>query len=83
MNTKLRNGELGALQLLLQHTLQRFVSESKDGVNRSCMNCQAFDETGVFGAPEMCLKAQPPQRPPARIIAFGCSAHTDTEDIPF
>ena len=81
MNTKLRNGELGTLQLLLQHTLQRFVSESEDGVNRSCLNCQNFDEKGVFGAPEVCRLVN--VRPPARIIAFGCPSHTDTDCIPF
>lgn len=80
----LRNGESQTLTLRLHETIQRFIAQSPDGITRSCLNCQHFDENGIVtGVREACAMAQPPQRPPARIVAFGCPGHTDFEDIPF
>lgn len=35
----------------------------------TCVECEHWS-----GANELCHKPNPPQRPPARIIAYGCSA---------
>jgi hypothetical protein len=86
MNIKagLRNGELQTLQLRIQHTLQTFIAQAPDGITRCCINCQHFDESGqLTGRRDTCTKANPPQTPPARIVAFGCPMHADLEDIPF
>ena len=49
------------------------------GLQRSCINCGNFDQKK-----ELCKKAIPPSRPPARIIALACPAYEDIEDdIPF
>ena len=41
---------------------------------RTCLSCIHFKE-----ADELCVVSNPPARPPARIIAFGCPAYQDTE----
>jgi len=43
---------------------------------RTCLNCIQFDE-----ATEKCALCN--QRPPARIIASGCSKHVMEKEIPF
>lgn len=43
---------------------------------RSCINCTHFDHTK-----EICVLAN--QRPPAKVIVFGCRMHEDVKDIPF
>lgn len=43
----------------------------------SCLSCKQFDESA-----EVCNLYQR-QRPPARVIAFGCSSYADDDDIPF
>ena len=46
-------------------------------ITLSCLNCDFFIE-----APEICKKAN--QRPPARVIAFGCPGHENINDeVPF
>lgn len=45
-------------------------------IYRSCMNCEYFIEKT-----EICKLAN--QRPPARIIAYGCEEWTDYDEIPF
>lgn len=42
----------------------------------SCLTCEHFDHQG-----ELCKLTDPRQRPPAKIIAFGCSAWE--ADLPF
>lgn len=42
-----------------------------------CLHCAFFDERQG----EVCTRAKPPARPPARIIAFGCPGFEG--DIPF
>ena len=46
------------------------------GMTTSCISCLHFDE-----ASEICKAFK--QRPPARIIAFGCKTYEDKEEIPF
>jgi hypothetical protein len=42
----------------------------------TCVNCDHFDEPS-----EQCRLAN--ARPPARVIAFGCSSYISAKDIPF
>lgn len=44
---------------------------------KSCIYCEHFDEPN-----EACRKSNN-QRPPARIIATGCEAFENNDDIPF
>lgn len=46
------------------------------GIWKSCIACDHFNE-GL----EQCQLAK--ARPPARVIAFGCTAFSDDMDIPF
>jgi hypothetical protein len=45
----------------------------------SCVTCKNFnpenEHCGISGPPTM--------RPPAKVIAFGCPAYADNDDIPF
>lgn len=41
-----------------------------------CLNCEHFKEKT-----EMCLLAN--QRPPARVIVYGCNSWQDLDSIPF
>jgi hypothetical protein len=54
----------------------RKLKDEKQYPYRTCLNCQHFTE-GL----EQCNLYN--QRPPARVIAFGCSSHFDIEGIPF
>jgi hypothetical protein len=56
----------GALILSILEMLQ------KARVHRTCVTCTHFDE-----ARETCGKAEPPARPPARVIASGCPAYDE------
>lgn len=47
-----------------------------DGILESCISCEYFHEKS-----EICKKYH--QKPPARIIAFGCSSYSDIDQIPF
>lgn len=72
-NIRFRTGAADAIhQLMLSISLQ-----DKDAFTESCVNCVNFDEPK-----ELCRKFQ--QRPPARIIAYGCTDYEDVETtIPF
>lgn len=52
--------------------------EDHTPIYRSCLNCEYFNE-----GPELCMKAKPEQRPPARIIAYGCPGWNNFDNIPF
>jgi hypothetical protein len=43
---------------------------------QNCLNCLNFNEQT-----ELCKLCN--MRPPAKIIAYGCEAHEDHNDIPF
>lgn len=49
--------------------------EKLEPIYRSCINCEHFDEPN-----EKCKLYN--QRPPARVIAYGCEEYEDIE-IPF
>lgn len=49
---------------------------AENGITPSCLSCSKFDENS-----ETCLLVG--ERPPARIIAFGCERYEDSDDIPF
>jgi hypothetical protein len=51
-------------------------SDDELGFTTSCLSCVSFVEQTEF-----CKKFK--ARPPARIIAFGCSEYFDNEEIPF
>lgn len=52
----------------------RLLQRNEDSVRRTCVECLHFDHQS-----EHCILAA--QRPPARVIAYGCREYTD--DIPF
>jgi len=57
---------------------KHFVNELPfGGLTPSCLSCDHFNERE-----ETCSKAND-QRPPARVIAFGCEKYQDNDDIPF
>jgi hypothetical protein len=62
------------------HDMARAVAKTAfqrdDSFIRNCLVCLNFDETT-----ELCKLFQ--QRPPARVIAFGCDSFKDVDDIPF
>lgn len=45
-------------------------------IYRSCLTCEYFNEKA-----ELCKLAN--QRPPARVIVFGCPKWVDVKEIPF
>ena len=50
--------------------------ETTDPLYKSCLNCNQFNEQK-----ELCGLAN--QRPPARVIAYGCPSWEDVDEIPF
>jgi hypothetical protein len=60
---------------ILRHALTIEAPDAR-GMTSSCISCTYFNE-----AMEHCSKFK--QRPPARVIAFGCEAYLDGEEIPF
>lgn len=66
----------------LTEMLRHAVSGAVEGIMHgekptpSCISCVHFDEQ-----PELCRVYK--QRPPARIIAYGCADYTDNLDVPF
>lgn len=53
--------------------LLREVLDEQD-VWKTCLHCVSFNEQT-----ELCSKCNPPTRPPARVIAFGCPMFCDSE----
>lgn len=56
--------------------VKRIIIDPKQFPFRNCLNCQNFSEVT-----EVCKLAN--QRPPARIICYGCEFHDDIKGVPF
>jgi hypothetical protein len=82
MNTKFRALALIGVGRVIEQAISKHACKEELGVVPSCISCLYFDETNEnsYGA-EVCILAK--QRPPARIIAFGCNLYKDKDDIPF
>lgn len=61
--------EQAIMQLTPRHQLDL-------GIQQTCLSCRAFNEET-----ETCESFN--ARPPARVIAFGCTHYVDCDDIPF
>jgi hypothetical protein len=75
MTKVLVTAELAKLCASVEKTIRDAVQSP-----RTCLTCDLFDEER-----EVCMHPQQANlRPPARIIAYGCIHHIDTDsDIPF
>lgn len=62
----------------IRQAIDKAVNEAaKEGLLRTCVTCIQFVEMGG----ELCrLYAQ---RPPARVIAYGCKDYAHNDEIPF
>lgn len=61
----------------LEDALNNYSSKhNKEGLTPSCISCEKFRESD-----EYCTAFY--AKPPARIIAFGCSSYLDKDQIPF
>lgn len=72
---KLRTDAYYDVQTALNNALETTCKQN--GLLRSCLNCHHFIE-----AKEGCKLANM-QRPPARVIAYGCPSWEDKDEIPF
>lgn len=61
-----------AFKARLHEIIQEVMGE--DDVWKTCVNCKQFNEDK-----ELCLVCNPPSRPPARVIAFGCPAFEEAD----
>lgn len=77
MEVKFRALALVGFGRLFEQTLSKHMMREGDGMTPSCLSCEHFKEST-----EECNAANG-QRPPARIIAFGCNVYRDRDDIPF
>jgi hypothetical protein len=76
MNTKeLRNKVLSAIESA-NLTAEILNSYRNEGMHKNCLNCISFEEKR-----EICVVAK--QRPPVRVIAYGCPQFIDKDEIPF
>lgn len=62
---------------VLDKALERHIVSVPNGITPSCLSCEHFNEDR-----ESCAISDY-QRPPARIIAFGCERYKDNDPIPF
>lgn len=61
----------------VQRLIEASVTTALKRSRVTCMTCMFFNQRA-----ELCEKARPRARPPARVVAYGCSAH-EVDDIPF
>lgn len=76
---KLRNSTEVTMYGAVRDAFERLIRNVRHYPFKTCLNCKHFNEQL-----ELCNKFK--SRPPARVIAFGCPAHEDIddlEDIPF
>lgn len=71
---KLRIDAYYDIQCAIESALHKIANENH--IYRSCINCIHFREKT-----ELCNLAN--QRPPARVIVFGCKEWMDKDQIPF
>lgn len=75
MKPKLRDDAYTDLGYLLKEAVINAMQSQRHPF-KNCLNCRHFNEKT-----ELCYIYK--QRPPARVIAFGCPTHKDNEEIPF
>lgn len=75
MKPKLRCDAYYDIQSALVEALER--TNKQNGLLRSCLNCDMFNEQL-----EKCAIA-PTLKIPARVIAYGCPSWADKDEIPF
>lgn len=63
-------------QAALRNIIASGIEREHNYLYQSCINCENFDEKN-----ELCKLAK--QRPPARVIVFGCPKWEDKDEIPF
>ncbi len=56
--------------------IERKLTDPKQFPFRNCLNCRNFSEIT-----EVCTLAN--QRPPVKVICYGCDKHDDVEGVPF
>lgn len=66
--------------------IRQCIDEYKEPLIQTCITCICFREHARNDAnekhpAEWCMKYN--ERPPARIIAYGCNSYANDEDIPF
>lgn len=76
-NTKFRALTLIGIGREFEAVMRRYTGKEENGLTPSCLSCEHFREST-----EEC-NAFNGQRPPARVIAFGCNMYKDKDDIPF
>lgn len=64
------------LRSIVMNSVAGILENPLDHPYKSCLNCEYFNEPK-----ELCVMFN--QRPPAKIIAFGCVKHEDKDQIPF
>lgn len=83
LDTEYTEDAIRDLGSAVRNNVEDAVNEALEGSGylQTCLNCQHFAEPT-----ELCMKADTPQRPPARVIAFGCPAFeeelTPVEPLP-
>lgn len=76
INQNLRKDADETLQMILRCAIGLAKAQPEELV-KNCISCENFKQDN-----EVCSKYN--QKPPARVIAFGCTEYTNlTEDVPF
>ena len=60
----------------LAEYLKPMISKALADATKSCINCASFDEPKA-----LCIQYK--MKPPPRVIALGCPAFMDHDEIPF
>jgi hypothetical protein len=77
MRVKGRISEVDLFVGNFRKALYEYLDTEGVTLQQSCLTCASFDE-----ANETCRK-HANQRPPARVIAFGCPDYFDLNEVPF
>lgn len=79
IHPRLRKSALGSLRHFVADAMFTTIESKMAEASfpfQNCLMCDHFDEKN-----ELCRIAK--QRPPARVIAFGCASFADQDYIPF